>query len=345
MLAAITVTHHPDLALLRAQRQSLPADCLWVLVDNASPPEACAALRALLTELPGPQTPGPQTPGIQIPGIQIPGDQTPGIQTPPVQLICNRENLGLAAALNQGVASAAAAGAGWVLLLDQDSLPKPGSVSRLLSAWNTLMAAGEPVGAVGPALWDPVTGMWHGFHQPQGWRWSRVFPAPDASPVSCANLNGSGTLMSVARFQAAGGLAESFFIDHVDTEWAFRLQAQGYRLFGVPAAVFEHRMGVASRRIWLGGWRLWPVRTARRHRFLFRNAVRLLRCEYVPLVWKVWAVPKLLLTIAVTLAIDSQRWQQLRAMVLGVVDGLRSARLQATTRNPDLPAARRHDRA
>lgn len=212
----------------------------------------------------------------------------------------------------------------FVLLLDQDSLPQDGSIERLLDAFDELEHAGEVMGCVGPLLRDPQTGLTHGFHQRTRWRWKRVYPSCDSkTPVPCANLNGSGTLLRVALFLELGGLEERFFIDHVDTEWAFRVLAHGYGLWGVPDAVFEHWMGASSIKLWFFGWRLWPVRTPQRHYFLYRNAIALMHRGYVPAVWKVWATIKLLITLAVVLVTGPARRQQLRRIFAAIWGGLK----------------------
>jgi len=110
----------------------------------------------------------------------------------------------------------------------------------------------------------------------------------------------------------------------VDTEWAFRVLAQGYTLWGVPQAVFKHRMGQGSLSYWLCGWRVWPARSAARHRFLFRNAMWLTRRSYVPTVWKSWALVKLTLTFAVHGLFDPQRGAQMAAMLQGLREGFRA---------------------
>ncbi len=46
-------------------------------------------------------------------------------------------------------------------------------------------------------------------------------------------------------FLNLGGFEDDLFIDHVDTELAFRVQAHGYRLYGIPQAVFRNCMGDA----------------------------------------------------------------------------------------------------
>lgn len=294
-LVSVTVTFHPDLAALGRQLAGLPADALKVVVDNASPEPLRRGIAQLLAACEN--------------GL----------------LVQNLENRGLAAALNQGVAAAArqAPASCMVLLLDQDSEPEPGSIDLLGAAFEQLAASGVPVGAVGPALFDAQAGMMHGFHQADGLWWKRIQPAAGQdAPVRCTNLNGSGTLMPVTLFEALGGLDETLFIDHVDTEWSFRLLARGYLLFGIPAARFRHRMGAGSRRIWLMGWRVWPERSPLRHRFLFRNTVTLLRRAYVPAVWKFWAIVKMMLTICVVLGYGPLRRAHLAAMAGGIRAGI-----------------------
>lgn len=294
-VAIVTVTFNPDIDLLRTQLEALPRNSMKLVIDNASRAEVLRHIQALVTK------------------------------TPNARLLRNDENLGLAAAVNQGVRTVheVTVGTRFVLLLDQDTEPAPGSIAALLANFEALQTRGERVGCVGPNLLDAATGLSHGFHQCTRWRWKRAYPASDAhSPVSCANLNGSGTFVSIDLFLALGGLESDLFIDHVDTEWAFRVQAHGYQLFGIPRAIFHHRMGEASRRIWLFGWRVWPLRSPARHYFLYRNAVILMHRSYVPRVWKSWAVAKLVVTACVTLVVGPRRFAQIQAMCRGVSDAL-----------------------
>jgi rhamnosyltransferase len=294
-LATVSVSYHPDLPLLSAQIASLPADALKVVVDNASTPEEVARLRALAAG------------------------------RADLLLIENAANVGLAAALNQGVRAAAArcAPAALVMLLDQDTEPGEGGAQALVAAFHAVRAAHPRAGAVGPRLIDESTGLEHGFHQIAGLRWVRRFPVED-TPLPVANINGSGLLMPLALFQELGGLREDFFIDHVDTEWAFRLLAAGYELYGLPGIRFRHAMGVKGIRYWLLGWRVWPYRSPPRHYFLFRNTVRLLRMPGIPAVWKAWAPLKLVATCAVHLLLDSARFAQVRQMWRGLRAGMAS---------------------
>ena len=101
---AVIVTYHPSpamvahLAAARTQVQGM------VVVDNGSRPEEVASLRQAASEL----------------GFQ---------------LIENGENLGIAEALNRGVAWAKAKGFSWVILFDQDSRITEGFLDTMFETW------------------------------------------------------------------------------------------------------------------------------------------------------------------------------------------------------------------
>lgn len=294
-LATITVTFNPDITEIESQFRALPESSMKIIVDNASQQQCWNEVQLLSNQFKN------------------------------VHLVRSESNLGLAAAVNRGAEHLVALNseAEFILLLDQDSVPQSGSIATLLTAFQSLQEDGRPVGCVGPLLVDLNTGLTHGFHQRTRFHWRRAYPALESlRPVYCANINGSGTLMSLDLFQRLGGLDEQLFIDHVDTEWSFRVVAHGYELWGIPSAVFDHRMGEASMRFWLFGWRVWPVRSPLRHYFLFRNAAILMRRSYIPKVWKTWAVVKLALTLGVVTITGPLRAQQVKNMWKGIKIGL-----------------------
>jgi len=289
-LATVTVAFHPDPGLLAEQLAALDGVSLKVIVDNGSDEAQKSEMLRLADS------------------------------DPAVAIVCAGGNIGLAAALNLGVdhIHAVRPDIPWVMLLDQDSVPEPGAVRALLDAMEALTATSQRIGCIGPALRDVTTGLFHGFHQMSKGRWRRVYPLATDHPVECANINGSGTLMSVALYCEMGGLKADLFIDHVDTEWAFRLRSAGCVLYGVPAATFAHRMGDKSFSFWWFGRRVWPHRSPLRHFYLFRNAAWLARRSYVPRTWKAWMVAKLALTMLVHALFDSERRQQLGQMWSGL---------------------------
>lgn len=290
-LALVVVTMNPDLEILKRQFNNVPFKAGIIIVDNNSKENLLHEVEEL--------------------------SASKGLV-----LLKNGENRGLASALNQGCIKAKSLGYSMVLLLDQDSEPEKGSIEILLESYNELSNTGQSIGCVGPMLIDVSTGLDLGFHAIVGLKWKRIF-SENGKPIEITSLNGSGTLMSLNIFSELDGLDGEFFIDHVDTEWSFRVKNAGYSLFGVPAAVFLHRMGDKSFRFWLFGWKVWPWRSPLRHRYLFRNAVVLLKRNYVPFVWKFWAVIKLIITFWVHLIVDSQRLRQISNMLTGLKYGIK----------------------
>ncbi|MDG9853619.1 glycosyltransferase [Pseudomonas nitroreducens] len=289
-VGAVTVTFQPDFEKLARQCEALDAQLQWVLVDNGSSASDLAFIEGLIARR---------------------GN---------TRLILNPLNAGLAAAVNQGVAILDSE---FVLLLDQDTEPQEGSIKALVEGFLQLECTGKNVACVGPMLLDEDTGGSHGFHQMKKGMWVRAYPGDDdPSPVPCTNLNGSGTLVRASYFRELAGLAEPLFIDHVDTDWSFRVLRQGGLLFGLPRARFVHSMGEEGIRFWLLGWRVWPKRSPARHYYLFRNTVWLLKAGHVPAVWKFWAVIKMMLTATVCGVFDPRRAEHLKRMGKGLWHGV-----------------------
>lgn len=295
-ICTITVTFHPDISKLSEQISHIPSTCTKIIVDNGSSPEIIEEIKLIL---------------------QFTNNSF---------LIENNENLGLGRAINKGAtfAKKLKKQPKYLLLLDQDSIPRKNSIEVLLNAFLNLKHNAINVGCVGPNLIDEKTNLSHGFHQATTLRWKRLYPnTNDYNFIQCATINGSGTLVPLNTFNELGGLDENLFIDHIDTEWSFRLTSKKYELWGVPQAVFTHNMGENSLRFWFFGWKVWPVRSAFRHQYLFRNAVLLLGRDYIPKVWKFWAILKLLMTFVIVGIYDKNRLQQIRNMVLGIIQGIR----------------------
>ena len=294
-LSSIIVTFNPDHELLFQEIANLPPDSSLVIADNCSATDVLQEIQKL-TRKPN-----------------------------RTQFIQNPKNLGLGAALNLGVHEAMRVWpeTQYLLLLDQDSIPNPGAIQKLFIACQQLIHEHGAMGCVGPHLIDPATGLSHGFHCIKNCIWARNYREPThIEPVSCSGINGSGTLMPVALFNALGGLDEGLFIDHVDTDWSFRVLATGGFLYGIPDAVFHHSMGESCKRFWFGRWRTYPMRSPLRHYFLFRNAVNLMKRSYVPFVWKFWAAVKLILTFMIHLFFDRERFLQAKSMLKGILNGL-----------------------
>jgi rhamnosyltransferase len=230
-------------------------------------------------------------------------------------------NLGLAAAQNAGLQAAFGDGACHVLLLDQDSIARPGMVDELLAVDSRLREAGESVAAVGPLA--PSRSDPGGFVS-FGWFRYRVSAPPYAGDwVWCDMLIASGSLINRAAFEHVGPMDESLFIDKVDTEWCLRARARGYRLAGATRAGLEHRLGDEDRRHPLRTGRSIAVHAPFRYYYMARNGLALVLRPGVGWRFRSAEARRLLAFLGYFLARGRNGFGPLRMMARGLLDALR----------------------
>ncbi|GHA88872.1 glycosyltransferase family 2 protein [Cognatilysobacter bugurensis] len=287
---AVIVTYHPDPAELpEVIARIAPQAHRVFIIDNASPPAH------LQQALPAPLPDG-------------------------VDVIRSATNDGLGRAYNRGAQLARQAGCRFVLLMDQDSVVAPDLVARLVDAHAQLKADAR-VGAVGAAFIDAHTGHPAPFVR-IGFPLNRKIPAPERGCVECDFLISSGSLIELDVLDAVGGMDEALFIDNVDLEWSFRARASGYRLFGVGDARMTHRIGHTVRRLPLGLGDV-VVHAPVRLYYMMRNRVLLYGRPQTPRVWIAQDLPRLALKLARLSLFVQPRRRNFRAMVSGLLDGLR----------------------
>lgn len=237
-LCAIVVTYQPEPGLdLGAQVSALREQGAEVLlVDNGSEPAARRRIEGLAAAA----------------GIS---------------LLANPRNLGLAAALNQGVEHAAAHGFEWLATFDQDSRIMP---EYFAAMWRAHAAHPQPdrVGIMVPRLTTP------GFAD-DSFAVPGSDPARPYAPVWQAIT--SGSLMPVRLFRAVGPFRADFFIDYVDHEFCLRCRQRGWLVIEARGAVLQHQQGQPVRHRL--GW-MRPVVTHHspmRHYYRARNRLAVYR--------------------------------------------------------------------
>ncbi len=150
----------------------------------------------------------------------------------PCELVQSRANLGIARALNAGVAVARRHGCETVVLLDDDAVVPPDFFRAEREVLEQLERVGSvPVGAVLPV----VTDLSPSLHVPS-------FPRPWVPVGTCIT---SGTLLRLTVFDAVGGFDESLFVDGVDVDFARRVRASGRVLVRVNTLVLHQQFGRA----------------------------------------------------------------------------------------------------
>jgi rhamnosyltransferase len=196
-------------------------------------------------------------------------------------LVRNPTNLGLGAALNQGIGCAHAQGCTHVAIFDQDSRPKADTLTDLLGHLLKLQGAGRRVGAIGPSQYDLRTGAEYPQRRLYGWRLQTLWPSlqpQDALEVSF--IITSGTLLEVAVFEAVGPMREDFFIDSIDIEWCFRAGALGFEVICIKSVRMGHAIG-DTRKTFMG--RELSIHSPLRNYYMLRNQLYMVRVPTVPM--------------------------------------------------------------
>ncbi|WP_406249610.1 glycosyltransferase [Microbacterium sp. M] len=146
-------------------------------------------------------------------------------------------NLGIAAALNRGIALARDGGATHVLTMDQDSHAPDGLVALLHAAAEAAASDRADVGAVVPEYFAGV-------------RQSREESHRGYAPA--AEVIQSGMLIPVTAIETVGALREDFFIDLVDIEFELRLKRAGLAVIAADGARLGHALGASYERTLFG---------------------------------------------------------------------------------------------
>ncbi|HQY34445.1 MAG TPA: glycosyltransferase family 2 protein [Actinotalea sp.] len=197
-------------------------------------------------------------------------------------------NRGVAAAQNAGIDWARERGAGFVLLSDQDSLPAPDMVERLLAGFarRSAVPGARPVAAVGPVTTDERNEGAALLFAAHRWGPRRAHvPDEDGALVPAAFLIASGCLVDVRALDAVGPMNDAWFIDHIDLEWGLRARRAGYGVYGVVGAELAHALGDRTQRI-PGRARDVHIHSPVRNYYMARNTVLLIRSGLLPVAWR-----------------------------------------------------------
>lgn len=233
-----------------------------------------------------------------------------------VALIALDKNMGIAFAQNRGIEVARERNAQFVLLMDQDSLPKDDMVQKLLR-----VAVEKRAGAVGPCYLDPRHENPPPFIRIHGLRLERVPCSTAEAVVPVDYLVSSGCLIPMRVLEHVGGMREDFFIDFVDIEWGLRTRRFGYQCYGACSAKMSHCLGHEP----IQFFKLkFPVHSPLRHYYHFRNAALLSQEKWVPRNWKLINGWRMCLKYVFYSLFARPRFEQWRMMTLGVMHGLQA---------------------
>jgi rhamnosyltransferase len=288
---AVVVTYYPDIPELNKQLVSLSNQCNAVIIVSNTPNQEQSLLESI--------------------------DQR--IDTSEIQL---GKNFGIAYAQNIGILAARDAGADFVLIMDQDSIPENNMVQKLLAVFQE--KGNSNVIAAGPSYIDPRTDIRSYFIVSRFGLPHRYKPDKKVNPLSvvqAAFLISSGTLVSIPKLLKVGGMRSNYFIDHVDTEWCLRARAKGYTLIGVHSASMDHSLGDKVKRIWFFYLRSVAHHSPLRDYYMYRNTILMLKDVKMQFLWQCFVVFRLIPFAIYFILFTPNRLIRLRAMLLGLRHG------------------------
>lgn len=277
-IGAVVTAFNPDLSLLESLRSILAQTDLLVVVNDS--PAAGGSVLRQASEL-------------------------------GAHLVEHPANLGIAAALNTGIAELRMRlpDARGVLTCDQDSRLPDGYVAALVEAWAEAEAAGVPVGMVAPSAAGNIRRL-PGTQQRDG-------VMIGGEPIQ------SGLLIPISTLDQVGSFDESLFIDGVDSD--FYLRAVDAGLVSVVAPMrLEHQLG-RTVNLRLGPFQREQIVAADyRYYYRVRNILLVGRRHATrhPR-WLFQAIAKELRHELITQLFVPGRLRRMRYAILGLMDGLR----------------------
>lgn len=238
-----------------------------------------------------------------------------------VILIKLQHNNGLGKAFNTGISVARNLNAAFVLLMDQDSIPESDMLSKLHEAYQNLEKSRVLVGAVAPCYRNNTSSQLSQFVRISRLGLARITNNDNTNCTRADFLISSGSLIAMHALNQVGEMDDELFIDHIDTEWCFRAQSQGFALYGVCDAIMQHSLGDKQIRFWWGRWRNISFHQPFRYYYMFRNSVLLWQRPYMPTSWKRADKLRILSLFVFFTLFSPNRIANLRMMLRGLKDG------------------------
>lgn len=240
-----------------------------------------------------------------------------------LEIIYNRENLGIATALNQGFLWAIEQGYKEVVTFDQDSFPAAGMVAAYRNTQRK--GAGQrPWAIIAPVIADPVVAVNARYLR----SWQHIFFERKACEEDDLLKNitmviTAGALHDLSVYQEIGPFREDFFIDYVDTEYCLRANQHGYKIIVACDAKINHRLGEREKRSLLGRVHYPTFHSPLRWYYISRNRIPMLKKYALRFPhWFFYEIIASTYTFLRMIVFEDQRLKKLLAIFLGTRDGL-----------------------
>ncbi len=282
-ICAVIVTYQPDSGLEKRLNRIVKLVDRVIVIDNHSEDSTAVKIRRLSLEM-------------------------------KITLLLNRNNRGIATALNQGVKIALELGYNWALLFDQDSNPKENIVENLADVFMKFPEK-EKLALIGSNYYDSNSGM------------KLYTPGDkiDTDWIEQKTVITSGTLLQLNFHKDIGRFRDEFFIDHVDHEYCLKARARGYRIILTRKPLMTHSLGEATVHKVLGRSITISNHSAFRHYYMMRNHIVLSK-EYLfqEPSWVITTLFWRLIANILIIPFEKNTSTKIKYCFIGLFDGLTS---------------------
>ena len=228
---------------------------------------------------------------------------------PSVELIENRENLGLPINYNKAARKTGNAdGNAWLLILDQDTVLPEGYVHAASAFFDR-----KDVSIICPLYWDINAESFEEFQK-------RMPPEETSYVKRCIS---SGSICRVRDILDFGGFDEQMFIDYVDYDYCRTVMEHGRKILRLNRFYLQHQIGHSKTSRFL--WKNIVVtnHSAFRWYYFFRNYIYFIRKHKLGLWTAIKSYKALFIRFLIILFHEDDKWNKLCAILKGFADGFK----------------------
>lgn len=185
---------------------------------------------------------------------------------PQVQVIANDNNVGFAAANNQGMAAAAEAKPRYYFLLNPDTFVRPGAIGELVACLDNRPNAGI-AGArliygdgrfqhsafyfpgLGQLMFDLMPMPSRLYESRLNGRYARRRYQPRRNPFKVDHPLGATMMVRADVAESTHGFDESFHMYCEEIDWSWRVREAGWDIYSVPSAEVIHYSGESTSQV------------------------------------------------------------------------------------------------
>lgn len=237
-----------------------------------------------------------------------------------VSILRNKNENGIAGALNLGITSLLDKNNGFVFLFDQDS-----SLPDDFVAEQSKFIIENNECCVVPRYYDVNSKTYGNYTLLNRFSIKNIMGDFIDKPTYTTFAITSGTLYSLDVFHRVGLMDESLFIDHVDSEFCVRMKYHKLKILINPRVVFYHSIGERQLRTFLGIKFKPNNHNPTRRYYAVRNAILMIKLwgkDFPAIVWLLFL--RNVYEFMGVLLFERNRKEKFKALFFGVYDGLLS---------------------